>query len=179
MTNWLAGVEGTPGGHHIGMALALFAAVSHAVFGALQKGRHDPWLSRGAIDVCYSLMALPVALLLFPWTEGGAWFVLLGAILIHLSYKLAQAMAYSRGAFTVVYPIVRGTGPLITVLAAGIVFDEQYSAGQWVGVLMLPGGILALSAVNLSRVGRGRALLLQAVVWAFATGAFVGSEHYV
>ena len=29
------------------------AAVLHAVFGALQKGRHDPWLTRGAIDASY------------------------------------------------------------------------------------------------------------------------------
>ena len=43
---------------------------------------------------------------------------------IHLGYKLAQAMAYSRGAFTVVYPVVRGTGPLVTVLAAGVVFGS-------------------------------------------------------
>ena len=34
------------------------------------------------------------------------------------------AMAYSRGAFTAVYPIVRGTGPLVTVVFAGVVFGE-------------------------------------------------------
>ena len=30
--------------------LALPAAVLHALFGALQNGRHDPWLSRAAVD---------------------------------------------------------------------------------------------------------------------------------
>ena len=58
------------------MGLALLAAVSHAVFGALQKGRHDPWLTRGAIDVSYALMALPVALFLVPWPEGRVWALL-------------------------------------------------------------------------------------------------------
>src|SRR4051794_16304588 len=106
------------------MGLALLAAVSHAVFGALQKGRHDPWLARGAIDGCYFLMALPVALFVVPWPEGRAWMILLGAMAIHIGYKLAQAMAYSRGAFIVVYPIVRGSSPLVTVTAARLVFHE-------------------------------------------------------
>jgi drug/metabolite transporter (DMT)-like permease len=153
----------------------LLAAVSHAVFGALQKGRHDPWLSRGAIDACYALMALPVALFLVPWPEGRVWWLLAGAMVIHLGYKTAQAMAYSRGAFTVVYPIVRGTGPLVTVLAAGVVFAETYSAAQWMGVLMLSGGILALAAVNLTAGGIDRAVLGQAVALAFLTGLFTAA----
>ena len=88
----------------VALALALLAAVCHAVFGALQKGRHDPWLTRGAIDICYALMALPVALFLVPLARARAWAILAGAMVIHIGYKLAQAMAYSRGAFTVVYP---------------------------------------------------------------------------
>ena len=71
------------------MGLALLAAVSHAVFGALQKGRHDPWLTRGAIDVClFVVFALPVALFLVPWPEGRIWLLLGGAMVIHLGYKL-------------------------------------------------------------------------------------------
>ena len=145
MGAWVDAVTGTADARPVALALALLAAVSHAVFGALQKGRHDPWLSRGAIDVAYAAMAAPVALLLVPWPEGAQWAILAGAVAIHLGYKLAQAMAYSRGAFTVVYPVVRGTGPLVTVLAAGVVFGESYSAVQWGGVLLLSGGILALS----------------------------------
>lgn len=51
--------------------------------------------------------------------EGRAWPILAGATLIHVFYKIAWAMAYDRGAFTVVYPIVRGTGPPVTVADAG------------------------------------------------------------
>lgn len=163
-------VEGTPEARTVAMLLALLAAVSHAVFGALQKGRHDPWASRAFIDAAYSLMALPVALFLVPWPEGSQWAILAGAVAIHLAYKLAQAMAYSRGAFTVVYPIVRGTGPLVTVIAAGFVFGEVYSAVQWGGVLMLSGGIFALAAINIGQAGVGRARLAKAVWLALLTG---------
>ena len=53
------------------MALALMSALMHAIFGALQKGRHDPWLSRGAIDLCILLIALPVGLWAVPHPQGG------------------------------------------------------------------------------------------------------------
>jgi drug/metabolite transporter (DMT)-like permease len=175
MPDWVAAIQGTPEGHLVAMGLALLAAVAHAVFGALQKGRHDPWLARGAIDGSYAAMALPVALFLVPWPEGRVWWLLAGAIPIHVGYKLAQAMAYTRGAFTVVYPIVRGTGPLVTVAAAGIVFGEHFTALQWTGALMLSGGIFALSAVNIAFERLDRRLLTQAVGLAFVTGGFVAA----
>ncbi|MBN8211200.1 hypothetical protein JI666_21095, partial [Bacillus sp. NTK071] len=62
MSDWLLSLDGTQTGLTLSMGLALAAALLHAVFGALQKGRHDPWLSRAGIDVFTFLLALPVAL---------------------------------------------------------------------------------------------------------------------
>ena len=59
MSDWIVSLEGTEAGHQLALGLALLAALLHAMFGALQKGRHDPWLTRGAIDGCYALMAAP------------------------------------------------------------------------------------------------------------------------
>jgi drug/metabolite transporter (DMT)-like permease len=168
-------IEGTPAARSVALALALLAAVTHAVFGALQKGRFDPWLTRGAIDASYALMAMPVALFVVPWPEGYVWLVLAGAVVVHLAYKFAQAMAYARGAFTVVYPIVRGTGPFVTVIAAGIVFGEVYSPVQWLGVLLLSGGIFALAAVNIVQAGVGRGALVAAVRFAVLTGVLTAA----
>ena len=47
LSDWLISLEGTEQGHQVALILAVSAAFLHAVFGALQKGRHDPWLSRG------------------------------------------------------------------------------------------------------------------------------------
>jgi hypothetical protein len=44
MSDWIVGLEGTQAGQNAAIALALAAAILHAVFGAMQKGRHDPWL---------------------------------------------------------------------------------------------------------------------------------------
>ena len=48
------------------MILALVAAFMHASLGALQKGRYDPWLVRGAIDTCAGLMCVPLVLFVVP-----------------------------------------------------------------------------------------------------------------
>lgn len=81
-------------------------------------------------------------------------------------------MAYSRGAFTVVYPIVRGTGPLVTVLFAGLVFGELYSFGQWGGVALISGGIFALALWNYRKATIDRSVLAVAIGLAFLTGVF-------
>jgi len=88
------------------------SALAHAVFGALQKGRHDPWLMRGSIDASLVLISAPVALLLVPWPTRTTFLILIGAMVVHFSYKLTVALAYERAAYTVVYPVIRGTGPL-------------------------------------------------------------------
>lgn len=175
MTDWLVSLEGTAAGHDLALALALMAAFLHALFGALQKGRHDPWLSRAAIDASYGLIAAPFALFVVPWPEPHMWPIFAGAFLIHSVYKVLQAMTYTRGAFTVVYPVVRGTGPLFTFLAAGWVFAETYTPGQWAGLGLLVGGILGLALYNLQHLTEGRASLGPALGFAVATGALVAA----
>ena len=149
MSNYITEIAGTPTGSQLALFLALSAAILHAVFGALQKGRYDPWLSRGVIDLSYGIIAAPFALFLTPWPEPHMWLIFLGMVLIHIVYKLSQAMAYSLGAYTVVYPVVRGIGPLVTVVVAGFVFGESFTLKQWIGVLLLSLAILSLAVVNL------------------------------
>lgn len=173
MGGWLISLQGTPLAAILAPCLALAAAVLHAVFGALQKGRHDPWLSRAAIDSCYGLIAAPFAFFVLPWPEPHMWPIFVGVWVIHTLYKLLQAQAYSRGAYTVVYPVVRGTGPLFAVLGAGLVFGEHFNVLQWLGVAVLVGGIYGLALHNLRHVSVNRDTLVSALGFAVATGAFV------
>ena len=145
----------------------------HAVFGALQKGRHDPWVTRGAIDASYGLIALPLVMFVVPFPEPHMWPIFATAFVIHVAYKVLQARAYTFGAYTVVYPVVRGTGPLITVLAAGIVFQEHFAPLQWMGVAVLVSGIFGLAVYNLFKANVDRGLLYKALGMAFLTGIMV------
>ena len=171
LNDWVLSIEGRQAGKQAALILALTSAMAHAAFGALQKWRDaDPWVIRGAIDIWYFLFALPVALLVFPLPRWELVPILAGVFIIHSVYKLLLAAAYARGAFTVVYPVVRGTGPLVTVVFAGIVFGETYAAGQWAGVALLSLAIMALAVVNVRGVRIGRRTLLNALGLAVATG---------
>ncbi len=166
MSEWLISLEGTEAGHRLALILAVNAAFLHAVFGALQKGRHDPWLSRGAIDGAYGLMAAPFALFVVPWPEPHMWPIFAGAFVIHVGYKLLQALAYTKGAYTVVYPVVRGTGPLFAVIGAWLLFDELFTPVQWLGVAVLLSGIFGLAVYNLIFLQSARDTLWAALGYA-------------
>ncbi|PRZ48881.1 EamA-like transporter family protein [Tritonibacter scottomollicae] len=173
LSDWLISLEGTEQGHQVALILAVSAAFLHAVFGALQKGRHDPWLSRGAIDASYGLMAAPFALFVVPWPEPHMWLIFVGVWVIHVLYKVLQAMAYTKGAYTVVYPVVRGTGPLFAVIGAYWLFGETFTLVQWLGVGVLLAGIFGLAVYNFIFLVTARDTLVIALVLAVATGLFV------
>ncbi len=173
MSDWLISLEGTEMGHQLALLLAVSAALLHAIFGALQKGRHDPWLSRGAMDAAYGLLAAPVAFFVVPWPEPHMWIIFAGVFVIHLIYKILQGLAYTKGAYTVVYPVVRGTGPLFAVVGAYWVFGERFSIEQWFGVAVLLMGIFGLAVYNYLFLETGREMLGTALAFAVATGLFV------
>ncbi|WP_102110469.1 DMT family transporter [Oceaniglobus roseus] len=173
MGEWIVSLDGTESGQWLATGLALLAALLHAIFGALQKGRHDPWLTRGAIDGWLFVLTLPMALLLVPRPDAQGWLILAGALAIHFVYKCGMALAYARGAFTVVYPVVRGTGPLFAVIGAWVIFGETFAPMQWLGVAVLLCGIFGLAAYNLAHIELQRESLVPALLFAFATGALV------
>lgn len=173
MSAWITGIEGTEAAGSVALVLALMAAVLHAIFGALQKGRHDPLLARGVIDGFYSLMAMPFAFFVVPWPEPHMWPIFAGAFVIHVLYKLATLAAYRRGAYTVVYPVMRGTGPLFAIIGAWFLFGETFAPLQWLGVAVLLAGLYGLAVYNMAHITVDRDTLVPALGFAVLTGLFV------
>jgi len=173
--DWILAVEGTPAAPTLAVVLALVSALAHAGFGALQKASGDPWAIRAAIDLSILTLSLPVALLAVPAPDPTLWAVLAGVWVLHTGYKALQTAAYVRGAYTVVYPVARGTAPVCTVLLAWAAFGETFTPGQWAGVALLSLGIMGLGAANL----RGRSLqpetLRPALLLALATGVSIAA----
>ena len=166
-------IEGTSTGSRVALWLAVLAAFLHAVFGSLQKGRHDPWLSRGAMDASSGLAMLPLAIFVVPIPEPELWPIFLLIFIIHFIYKVLQALAYSKGSFTVVYPVVRGTSPIFTVIGAYILFGETFASIQWFGIFLLLMGIFGLALYNLIFLETSRETLPIALILAICTGSFV------
>jgi len=76
----------------------------------------------------------------------------LASVAIHIVYYLTLAQAYRFGDLGQVYPIARGTAPLMTAMLATVWLDEGLGVYGWLGVVVLAAGILLLA------VRGGRAL---------------------
>lgn len=177
MGDLIVSMAGTPAGDALALALAMLSALAHAIFGAINKGGRDPIVNRGAINVAYALMALPVALFVVEWPTPGLWAILFGAFVIHILFEWLQARSFQIGGFTVVYPIARGTSPLIIALVSGVLFGETFGLGQWLGLLLLTGAIYGLAWANLRALGMADVAaarqLRVAVLTAVAAGTMI------
>lgn len=176
MGEYFKALAGTPEGESLALILALVSAFAHAVFAALNKQGRDPYVNRGAINLAYSLMAAPFALFVFPLPEGFLIPVLAASFIFHVGYEWMQSAAFSKGAFTLVYPIARGTGPLVTALFAVVVFSEKLEASQWFGLLLLSGAIISLAGINLKQKEMDahlQSILLPSILLAIGAGVAV------
>ena len=143
----------------------LFAAACHAGWNALIKVGLDPLstttlIATGAAVV--SLVFLPLAGMPAP----PAWPWLIASAIIHLLYFAALIESYRAGDLGQVYPIARGSAPLMTAIVSTAFVGEHLSLLGWSGIVTLAAGVLLLSA----RGGRGIAQLdRRAVSYALST----------
>ena len=134
------------------LALVIVAALAHAAWNVLAKtasgGATFVWLFSAAAIVIW-LPALVVAVVVAPGAlgpEGVAFMAGSGAL--HALYFVLLQRGYRDGDLSLVYPLARGTGPLLSTLAAILIFSERPSA------LALAGGAIIVAAV-LSLAGAG------------------------
>ena len=134
------------------LALVVVAALAHAAWNVLAKtasgGATFVWLFSAAAVVIW-LPAVLVAEVVAPGSlglEGLAFMVASGAL--HALYFVLLQRGYRDGDLSLVNPLARGTGPLLSTLAAIVIFSERPSA------LALAGGAIIVAAV-LSLAGTG------------------------
>jgi len=122
------------------------------------------------------VVALP-ALLVTGWPIAAAWPYLAASTLLHIGYFTALAEGYRAGDLGQVYPIARGTAPLLTTLGSLLVLSEPIAVPGLVGVALLTAGIILLS---LRRVGgAGAALETRAIAFALITAVSIASYTLV
>ena len=123
----------------------LFAAACHAGWNALIKVGLDPLSTTTLISIGSGL----VALILLPFVglpASGAWPWLVASVAIHLIYFASLIESYRTGDLGQVYPIARGSAPLMTAAATTVIVGERLSLVGWTGILALVAGVLLLSA---------------------------------
>ncbi len=152
----------------LAVALAvLLAALLHASWNAMIKGGGDVLHDTAGIVFGAMLIGLPF-IFVVPLPPQQAWPFIAASVTVHLAYYWLMISAYRVGDLSLVYPLMRGVAPLITAVAGIAVLGELPAAIAWFGMLLISGGVFALSFRAL-----GHAPSRAAVAFALANAAVI------
>ncbi len=151
----------------------LGAAVMHAGWNAIGKVGLDRFSSLLLLSMVQVVMAL-VLLPFFAVPLAAAWPWLAASALLHIGYKLFLIRAYEHGDLSQVYPLARGTAPLIVALVGAIWLGETMTAGKTAAV-----AAIALGVIVMSHNGGLDRLPRKALLYALGTACFTASYTLV
>lgn len=160
----------------LALLLVLVAAFTHATWNLAAKrsggGLPFVWLT-GLLSFAFYI---PVALAWTWWKTpvwpDAAWLVVLGSGLIKTAYALLLQRGYRHGDFSLVYPLARGTGPLLSTLAAIAIFGERPSALALAGGATIVGSVFYLTG-GASALHARHAHLRQGLAYGFVCGCCI------
>src|SRR3954468_11278455 len=158
------------------LGLVLIAALAHAVWNLLAKGAQGGagfvWLYTVAASVLY-LPVLVAALLIAPGPLGWTALVFMfGSGALHAVYGTLLQRGYRTGDLSLVYPLARGTGPLLSTLAAIAFFGERPSAPALAGAGLIVLAVLSLARPSAMATGEHGTAALMAVLTGVAIAAY-------
>ena len=163
------------------LALVLAAALLHALWNIAAKkarsGASDQIafqvLCAGAVLVLWAPLGLWRAWVELPAWGVQDWLVTLASAAVHLAYFSALLIGYQKADLTVVYPVARGSGPMLSFVAAVLLLGERPGPWGWGGMAAIVLGVLLLS--GLLRRRRLSPAVQAGLRWGALTGALIAS----
>jgi drug/metabolite transporter (DMT)-like permease len=159
------------------LVLVLAAAFFHATWNLLAKraggeasGAVFVWLFGSLSTLLYAPLAFAVVVFQRPHLGAIELLFMFGSGVLHLGYFLLLQRGYAVGDLSLVYPLARGTGPLLATVAAVALFGERPSLVALLGV-----ALIAAAVFSLTREPVGRARFGWDVIYGLITGAFIAA----
>jgi drug/metabolite transporter (DMT)-like permease len=136
----------------IALALVLTSAGLHAAWNLAAKRVADGARFVWAYHVVSTLAVLPVVVVSIatgPQRPSWIW-LLTGAVtaVLHAAYGVVLQRGYQAGDLSVVYPVARGTGPLLSVAAAVVLLGERPAAVGLLGAVLVGAGVLVIGTAR-------------------------------
>ena len=126
------------------LLLVLFGALLHALWNALVRSSGDKL--HGTLLVVWGGGVLAALMLPFlPLPAQPSWPYLAASVLIHVLYFSLLAFSYRQAELSLAYPLMRGTAPALTALAAAVLLQDSPSPGGWAGIALISTGVLLLA----------------------------------
>lgn len=161
--------------------IVLSAALLHAGWNAVIKVRLDPFLAMTLLCVASGVIAVP-ALAVTGLPPIAVWPWIVASVALHLGYYVCLSEAYRRGDMGQVYPIARGSAPLLTALLSLTLLHKTMSPGALAGVALLGSGVVLLSlrgdrhSASRNRSAPGFALLTAVTIAGYTVVDGVGAR---
>ena len=152
----------------IALSLILLSAVVHAIVNILTKRADNKYAMRLLIGVFSAIIVAP-ALFFIPLPQGRAVWLLVGTAFVHALYELLLVKSYESAAFSAVYPVARGTGPLFTAIGAILFLREPAPVSELLGIALVCGGVITMGLSHRATEGA-----LKGLGFALATGLTIG-----
>jgi drug/metabolite transporter (DMT)-like permease len=127
------------------MLVVLVGSALHAIWNTLVKSGSDILLDMVLVTTGIAGVTALVVFFL-PLPRSDSWGCLAISVLIHQAYFGSLMLAYRGADLSLVYPIMRGTAPVLITLIAAVMLDEQPSWGGCAGILLVSIGVLVLAA---------------------------------
>ena len=169
------------------IGLVAVSAVLHLAWNVRLKTAGDPLRAATIGRVAGSVAIVPLGFAVW-WAQGRVALPPEGIVLglasgvVEAVYFIFLAAAYRRGDLSVVYPLARGTAPLLAVVIGVVVLGERLGVAGSLGVVALLVGFLWLQrpwrAIALARAGGAgarRAAADSAILYALATGVMIAT----
>lgn len=155
----------------IGVFIAVLgAALLHAGWNAIIKTGGNKQTTMMIFTVWQGLIGLAVVVW-YPLPSVSVWPWLLASGVIHMFYQLFLAYAYEQGDLSRVYPISRGSAPLMVLAASAVFLTDHVTAIEYAGVAVLGLGIVLMAGGALTS-GESRRLIPFALGAACATAGY-------
>src|SRR5688572_16258147 len=159
----------------IALAAVLLAAMTHALWNLAAKkaarSRHFIWLYSVGSLIVYTPAVLWVVITQRPQFEAIHWLALCATGILHLCYSFMLQAGYRTSDLSLVYPLARGSGPLLSFFAAVILLGEHITALSIVGVVLVVSGILLVAGLLSESHKAPRA----GVLYGLGTGVFIAA----
>lgn len=133
-----------PSGGITVIAVVLMAAVLHATWNALTHSAKDRVAAIALIGVA-GLVVAGLGVLVSPVPARAAWPFIAASTVLNVMYSYGLVIAYRLGEFSKMYPLARGTSPLVVALVATLIVGQPMSGLEAVGVVTVSCGLLALA----------------------------------
>jgi uncharacterized membrane protein len=126
-------------------SLALGAAFLHATWNVLLAGARDSEAATAVATLCGVALLAPVALITGGVSDAALPFAATSAVL-HVGYLALLARAYQGGEVSVVYPVSRGSAPVLVLVFGALFLSEAASTGAVLGVFAISAGVFLVGA---------------------------------